>query len=541
MKTWLKSRTILVLTLIFSLIFVAACSNKGSNGGSGSGSAGGNSSSSSSSSSGSSSASSGEGGSGAAGEIERLVFAQSADTQAIEPYNGTSTNSATINFQMFNALTKTTPDGEVIGDLAESFEAIDDYTWQFKLKQGVRFHNGEPFNAETVKFSVERMLNPEKNFGLAADFAFIKEVQIVDEYTVNIVTHEPSNGVPLRLIYLVMTPPQYIAEVGDEEFAKKPVGTGPFKFREYVKDDHVTLVRNDDYFGGPSKIKELVFRPIPEEASRIAALEAGEVDLITGLSVTQAKRLAENPDYVVENFPTTRVVYIGFNMRSDTIVQSKEFRQALNYAVDVDSIIENVLEGNGKRIATIFLDHFQGYSDEIEPYPYDPEKAKELLAKSGYNNEPLTLVISTANGNLKEVVETVADQLRKIGVNVTVMDKENALLRQELAAGEIDPLYLYAIGGPYNSAELISRIGFGTQQRYSTYWNAEMDDLRQRASSTQDLAQSDALWKEYQEKIKEEAPAIFLFQQYSSLAYNAKLKNFVPRKDELILFDGVSR
>ncbi|WP_248928226.1 ABC transporter substrate-binding protein [Paenibacillus hamazuiensis] len=477
---------------------------------------------------------------GSSGEIQRLTFSQNTDTQDIEPYNGTSTNSATITFQMFNALTRTDTDGKVIGDLAESFQAVDDVTWQFKLKKGVKFHNGEDFNAEAVKFSVERMINPENKFQLAPDFSILKEAVIIDENTVNIVTKNSYNGLPLRMIYLVMVPPKYIKEKGNDYFRKNPVGTGPFKFKEYVKDDHVTLTVNDQYFKGASKIKELVFKPIPEEASRIAALEAGEVDLVTGVSSSQVERLKKNQNLEVVSFPTTRAVYIGFNMLNNPVVQKRAFRQALNYAVDVDSIIKNVLDGQGKRLATVFLDHFQGYTSDVKPYPFDQAKAKELLKESGYNNEPLTLVISSALGSLKEVAETVSSQLRQVGVNVNVVQKENALLRTELAAGKIDPLFFYTFGGPYNSADLISKVAFGTKERYSTYWNKDMDDLRSKAISVIDMKESNALWKQFQEIFKDDAPAIFLYQQYGITAYSKKLKNYKPRMDELVLFDNIS-
>ncbi|MED4957591.1 ABC transporter substrate-binding protein [Paenibacillus macerans] len=475
-----------------------------------------------------------------AGAVKRLVFAQASDTVSTEPYNGTSTPSATINFQIFNSLTRTDDKGNVVGDLAESFEALDDVTWQFKLKQGVKFHNGEDFNAEAVKYSVERMLDPELKFQLAPDFEILKEAVVVDDYTVNIVTKEPFAGLPLRLFYLTIVPPGYIAEKGNEYFGQHPVGTGPFKFKEYVKDDHITLEANKDYFKGAPGFDELVFRPIPEEASRIAALEAGEVDLITGISTNQIARLEQNGDLQLVTIPTTRSVYISLNTLQPSILQNKSFRQALNYAVDVDSIINNILEGKATKLSTVFLPHFFGYSDQIEPYPYDPAKAKQLIAESGYKNEPLNFIITPGGGNTKEVAEAVANQLREAGVNVSVLEKESALHRAEMAAGTAGPLWLQTFGGPYNSAEMISRVSFGTGQRYSGLANQELDDLRAKASATLDETKAAELWRQYQENFKEEAPAIFLYQQQATSGFNSKVKGWAPRMDELVLFEGTS-
>ncbi|WP_193065410.1 ABC transporter substrate-binding protein [Oceanobacillus oncorhynchi] len=474
-------------------------------------------------------------------EIESFTFALPLDTQAIEPFNGTSTTSATVIYQMFNALTRTSPEGEVQGDLAESFERVDDLTWQFTLHENVTFHNGEEFNAETVKFSVERMLDTSKQFGLTSDYLFIDRVEIIDDYTVNIITKEPNNGTPLSLIYLSMVPKEYIEENGDEYFAENPVGTGPFTFQEYAKDTHVKYERYDDYFKGKVNVKELTFKPIPEESSRIAALESGEVDLIADVSINQLNRLEQTENLAVESFPTTRVSYIGFNMRKDSeLIQNESFRKALNHAVNVDSIIDNLLEGNGETIPAIFLDHFNGYDSGVEPYAYDVDKAKELLDEAGYNGERLELAID-ANSKQLPVAEAVADMIREIGVDIEVVQKENVLMREEVAAGTISDLYLFNIGGAYNSSELISRIGFGSEQRYSTFFNSEMDELRMAANSEMDEAQSEELWQEYQDEIYDIAPAIFLYQEYASNVLSDVYTNYTPRRDELILLEDIEK
>jgi len=470
--------------------------------------------------------------------INRVTYALASDIGTTEPYNGLDADSYL--FQVFSPLTRPDKDGNVVGDLAETFSAVDSVTWEFKLRQNVKFHNGEAFNADAVKFSIDRLLNPEYNFGFAADYELIKEVKAIDEFTVHIVTKEPFNLLPLRLLYLSIVPPKYIEEHGNEYFAEHPVGTGPFEFKEYVKDDHVTLTAYQDYYNGAPAIDELIFKPIPEEASRIAALEAGEVDLIQGVSSSQIERLEKNEKLEVVSFPTTRSIYIGFDTVNNPVTKNKAFRQALNYAVDVDSIIENVLDGKANRLATVFLSHFKGYTDEVTPYPHDTAKAKELLKEAGYNNEPLTVVAPTGINNSKEVAEAVANQLREVGVSVTVVQKEYGLFREEIAAGQPDPLFLFGFGGAFNSAEQISRVGFGSGQRISAYANPELDELRVKAAAAVEDAEADALWKEFQIKFHEEAPAIFLYQQYSTAVYNKKLVGWQPRKDEMILFDGAS-
>lgn len=476
------------------------------------------------------------------GSASQVTIAQGSDISTLDPHNALGTTTAGVIFHIFNSLTRTDANGKVVGDLAESFSSINPTTWEFKLRKGVKFHNGEPFNAAAVKFSVERMLDPKLKNKLASDFSFIKEVKVIDDSTIQLITKEPFAGLPQRMFYLAIVPPKYIAEKGNEEFIAHPVGTGPYKFKEWVKDDRVVLTANAEYYQGAPKVAQVIFKTIPEDASRIAALEAGEVDIISGVPSSQVERLKGDSKVEVVSAPTSRVMYVGLNSLNNRLLENQKFRQALNYAVDVDSIIKNILNGAGKRIATISVPQYLGYSANVKPYAHDISKAKQLLTEAGYNNEPLVLAVSPgAYQNAKEVTEAVAGQLKQAGVNVTVVEKESGLFRNDLMAGKIEPLYFNGIGGPYASTELLARIGFGTKERYSTFTNPAMDELRQKASATIDEQQAAPIWNQLQEMFIEQAPAIFLYQQYANYGYSKKIKNWAPRLDETILVDGISK
>lgn len=470
----------------------------------------------------------------------KLTFAQGTDVFALDPGNAVGTQTASIIFHLFNALTKTTPDGKVVGDLAESFKALNDTTWEFKLKKGIKFHNGEDFDANSVKFSVERVQNPALKFRLASDFSFISEVKIIDNYTVHLITKVPYAGTLLRMFYLAMVPPKYIAEKGDAAFAKNPVGTGPYKFVEWKKDQQLVLEANKNYFEKPSEIDKIVYMVIPDDASRVAALEAGDVDLISGVPTSQIARLSKNKNLVVSTWPTTRVMYVGINLLTPSPLQDKRVRQALNYAVDVDSIVKNVLDGYGKPLATISTPEYFGYAPDVKPYKRDLEKAKKLMKEAGYE-KGFTVNFDYSPGsyvNGKDVVQVLAAQLKDIGVTANLVEKESALITNELASKKTAPLVLQGIGGPYADLELISRISFGTGERYSEYADKNFDALRVKASSTIDETKAEALWKQLQEYAKEEAPAIFLYQASSVYAYRSKLINWKPRLDQMILSYG---
>lgn len=472
-----------------------------------------------------------------AGAVE-IVYAEGDDVSALDPCNALGTTTATVISHIFNPLVFADKDGKVGPCLAESYSMIDDTTWEFRLRPGVTFHNGEPFNASTVKFSLERMQNKDLKFRLASDFAIVREVQIVDDHTVRFVTSQPFPELPLRLTYLFMQPEKYITEKGNENFLAHPIGTGAYKFVERRRGDRVILEANENFFAGKPKYDKLTFRVIPEDAARVAALEAGEVDLISSVPTSQAGRLKTDKLEVVGG-PSSRVIYVNINTLNYDDFKDKRVRQAMNYAVDVDSIIESIMNGYGRRVATISAPHYFGYADSVTPYTYDPEKAKALLKEAGYKPQsPIRLAVAPgAQLNNREVTQVIAMQLQEVGIPVEVTEKEASLLTSEMLSKKAEKLVFFGIGGPYANLELIARIAFGTDQRYSVSSNPAFDTLREKASVTTNDVEAKALYRQMQEMAKDEAPAIFLYQQYRVYAFNKnKVKDWAPRIDEMILF-----
>ncbi len=471
-----------------------------------------------------------------------LNFSEGGALSNLEPYNYSGTVTGGILMHMFNALVATDADRVMAGDLAESYEQIDGTTYEFILRQGVTFHNGEKFDASTVKYSIERALNKDLEWRLSSDFSFIESVEIIDDYTVRIKSYEPYGDFLLKISALLIVPEEYIEAIGHENFAAAPIGTGPYKFVSWEKDDKLVMEAYEDYYKGAADIKTIVFRTIPEESTRIAALEAGEIELISNVPFSQIDRLKNNPDIEVVIKPTIRVIFTGFNMTYDGPLQDKRVRQALNYAVDVDSIIKSIFKGETNAVATIMAKQFFGYNPDVDPYGFDLEKAKALLTEAGYENG-LTLDFVVNGGrqmNNREVVQIIAAQLEQAGVTINLIEKENGLFTTDLKAKNIEDMYFMGIGGNFASCELISRISFGTGERYSVYSNEAIDNKRFAANTATSIEESEQLWFEYQEMIKEEAPGIFLYQEPSVYAYNKKLKNFEPRMDQMIMGYGAS-
>ncbi|NLG87477.1 MAG: ABC transporter substrate-binding protein [Firmicutes bacterium] len=475
-------------------------------------------------------------------DTKPLVIAMSKEAATLDMHQGVGTYTASVLFHLYDALTWRTPEGNVEPKLAESYKALDDTTWEFKLRKDVKFHNGEPFTAEAVKYNVERIQNPEYKSRLAGDFAMIERVDVIDENTVHIVTKRPYPGLPLRLTYLGMVPPKYTAEVGDAEFAEKPVGTGPYKFVEWVHGEKIVLEANEDYFLGAPKIKQVIFKTIPEDGTRMVALETGEADIITQVPPSELKRLESKEGLSVVSGPTTRAIFVGLDTLKGGPLAKKEVRQALNYAVNREQIVDTILQGLGKPVANLVLPQFDGYAEDIAPYPYDPEKAKELLAAAGYPDgfsTSLAVVPGSVEG-VKEVAEAIAADLGQVGVKVEVKTMEAARQLQLELEHKTDPMFMSGLGGPYADAELLIRISTGTGQRYSNYSNPELDALVEKAASCMDDAQRDELWREVQLKLMDEAPLLYLYQRYAGYGVRDRVKGWQPRLDELVLSYGAS-
>lgn len=472
---------------------------------------------------------------GAASAAKEIKFASSADVSSLDPRNATGTPTAQVLAHIFSSLVKTDEKGAIINDLAESYEVVNDTTWKFKLKDGITFHDGSKLTAEDVEYTISTIKDKEKKFKLASDFSFMT-VKVIDELNFEIVTDKPFSALPLRLNYVKIIPKAYVEKVGDEEFAKAPIGSGPYKFVERKKDDKVVMQAYDNYFGGKPAIDKVTFVVIPEAASRIAALESGDVDIISNVETSQVERLNALENFDVIGNPTTRVIFIGINTLTDGPMKNVKVRQALNYAVDKQAIIKGVLDGYATQIATISTPEYDGYDASITPYEYNPEKAKQLLKEAGYpNGFEVDFSVTSGYLNGQDVVQAVAAQLAEVGIKCTVRESDSASQREQIAAGTVEPLYMNGIGGPYSNIDLVSKLSFCTGERYSTYSNPAFDELRATAAATIDKNESDKLLSQLQQMAKDEAPAIFMYQQYGMYAYNSRVVNWVPRVDEMIL------
>ena len=482
-------------------------------------------------------------GNGSSEEKTELIIALNSDVTTLDICEGMGSATSTACLNIFDTLTRGSGDGTVQPWLAESFEAVSGTTWQFKLRQNVTFTNGEPFNAETVKYSFERQVNPEYAFSLAGDYDNIESVEIVDEYTVNFNTKEPFPMLPLWLTYLGMLPPAYTEEAGPEGFAVNPVGTGPYIFKEWVKDSHLTLTANENYFMGAPAFQTLTFKIIPEDSTRILALQAGEVDIAVLVPPSQIDQINAAKGVSIVSGPTSRPIYLGMNTIPEGPLQDVRVRQAICYALDVPAIIDNVLLGYGNQIAALSLPCWAGHDASVKPYERDLDKAKQLLEQAGYpNGEGLSFNLDVVDGEypaIKEVAQAVAGQLTEAGISTSVVTMDKTTFRSSLKDKSADPLYITGFGGMTSCNPNIVSLILSAGQRYCCYEDPEITELIAKGTTEMDEAAFNRIWSEIQNSIKEDAPVSSLYQLYGIYGVSDQI-SWTPRLDEAIIASEIT-
>ncbi|HLF88374.1 MAG TPA: ABC transporter substrate-binding protein, partial [Anaerolineales bacterium] len=357
-----------------------------------------------------------------AGPQGEIVVSLTTFPNALDIPQAAERNASTAGWHLFNSLVWVNQDKEVVPDLAESWTISDDGTeYTFNLREDVVFHNGEPFNADAVVFSWERASNA--GFEYSNFWQGATSVEKVDDYTVKITLAEPQPTFLFILNeYWNMVPPGYISEVGEEGFTEHPIGTGPYMFVEWVKGDRIVMEANPNYHEEPGPlIQRVIFRPIPESSTRVAAVQTGEIDIAKRLSAEEAQSLLGVPNVQVVSYPADRVYYIAFNNLTTGVglpTLDPRVRQAMNYAVDRQAIVDALFNGYARLSTSYVTPANFGFNPEIEPFPYDPDMSLQLLSDAGYPNgfEIEFRCPIGAYTNFEQVCEAVQGYLADVGI-----------------------------------------------------------------------------------------------------------------------------
>jgi ABC-type transport system substrate-binding protein len=478
-----------------------------------------------------------------------ITYVQGADAITLDPQDTIDTPSDDVCRHIYDGLVTFDEKLNIQPSLAQSWEtSADGKTWTFHLRKDVKFHDGTPFNAKAVKASFDRVLQEKDPFlgrvlrrrGL---FIAISEVKVVDDYTVQLITKDPFGPMLPSLAHSAGGIVSYDAtQKSGKDFGTQPVGTGPFKFVEWVRGERIVLQKNPDYWGAAPKIDRIIFLAVNEDATRVAMLERGEGDVVVNIPATEVARLKGNPAITMRVEDSVREVFIGMNTQRKPFTD-KLVRQALNYAVDKKAICDRMLMGLATPMDSPMGPAWGHVS--VGTYEYNPDKAKALLAQAGYPNGFETTLWTPQGRYLmdRQVAEAVVGYLDKVGVKVKMQVLEWATYMNALTVPASQAnwdLFLLGWAPSTGDADWALRPNFATSMwppddNDALYSNPTVDTLLMKGmTSTDQNVRLDA-YKQVQQLVFDDAPWIFLHVQKVIAGVRNRIAGVIVLPTELVL------
>src|SRR3989454_4832811 len=421
--------------------------------------------------------------------------------------------------------------------LAESWRIVNDTTWEFKLRKGVRFHNGEPFTAHAVKATIDYALDPanKTHFTAAAYWGLVREVQVVDDHTVRFLTKQPWPNLidSASLTNGLIMPAKALRELGPAKLGEKPIGTGPFKFVEWKRDERLVLEKNPDYWQGPADASPGTLRFIPEVSPRLAALLSGEIDIMKDVPPHAVEAVERSGRARLPATVSSRINYLALVNLKPGPLQDVRVRRAMNHAVDVDELIKQVLRGRATRMCGPLSPANVDYAP-VECYKHDVARAQALFREAGVDPTKLQLTLDTPAGRYpldKDVSLAIAAQLQRLGIKANVVVNEWGTHLDKIKNRNTGEMFFLGWGPALHGQGTMQPL-FLADQTYSSYGNNKIiDDKIARAQTLLDpKARADA-YAELQRLVHDEAPWVFLWQQHDLYGVASHV-DWTPRADE---------
>jgi peptide/nickel transport system substrate-binding protein len=475
---------------------------------------------------------------------DTLTVALVSHAPTLDPHMHFERSGILVNINMFDSLLHRNTKLEFEPSIATSWKALSDTQWEFKIRKGVRFHNGDTLTPADVKYSFDRVIDQTKKSPQYGNVRAIKEVKVIDADTVHLFTDKPFPLLLERLVFFPIVPKKHIEAVGDQAFGTtSPVGTGPWKFVEWKRDQVIRLEAFDQHWRGRPAFRNLNFRAIPEVATMVAEIKTGGVDVIRNVAADIVPELRTHPVAYISSTPILRVHYVGLDMRVPPF-DKKAARQAANYAIDKGTIIQKLMAGLGTQVATVVQPLAFGFDPEVKPYPFDQKKAKELLAQAGFPNGVDITLHSSSVPNRAEF-EAICQMLTEVGIRATpkMWDPGPAWNKFFQAEGKATH-GIYGTWGNYSvfDADAVLHPLYHTEPGgWIGKWYARvegLDKLIDEARSSVDQPKRKRIYSQIQQMIREEAPTMFLWTQYDTLGISKKVQ-YAARPDEwLWLYDA---
>lgn len=473
-------------------------------------------------------------------QTERITVAVPQDIRGLDIHNHTSGVDESILVNIFDYLVMRDADGVIQPALATEWTNESETTWRFKLREGVKWHDGADFTADDVKYTLERV-SRDNTLLQYENYRQITGVDVINPHEVLIHTDGPDPILVNRLTRIGsgMLPSKYIAEVGFEGFTTKPVGTGPYRFVEWRRDDRIVLNVNENHWRGVAPFSEVVFRPINEPSTRVNELLTGGVQIATVLPPQDSKRVVNTQGLHVAMSPATTVMQFLVNTSPEAITGDPRIREAIDLAIDNQLLVDALLDGMGTpTTARVTPGIGAAPMDQYDTYTYNLERAAELLAEAGYAPGEAEILIQGPSGRYPmdaELAELVGVMLEMAGFSVKYEILESSVyLEQVYHANAIKNLGLIGLGndsGDYWYALRGFLCDIGSYQGKVHWCNERFDELVNTASTNLDLEERAEQLSEASHILSEERAAIFLYQLINRVGVSDKI-DWAPRADE---------
>ena len=483
-------------------------------------------------------------------DSDTMVVCISSKVLSLDPTNYRDRDTQMVLKNMFDSLTTRDKHLQVVPQLAESWQAVDQTTWEFKLRKGVTFHNGDEFTASDVKFTLDRVT---KEGGLHGGTSprktlldRISGVNVLDSHTVRIMTDKPWPILPLMLTLQEMVPQNYLQKVGSENFEKKPVGCGPFKFVREKNNNTLVLERFEEYYGGSlenspvqkAPVKYLIFKTIPDQARRTALLKKGEADIISDVPLEAIPLLEMLPGISVASQTATRSYFADLNCKKPPF-DNPNARRAINYAMDMKMVVNAIFQGKAMILPTILLHQAFAFNGRLIPYPYDPEQAKLLFRQAKFPDGYVVKIVCIEKyGKFANIISLF---LSKVGIKAKVIIEENHIAQAAMKNLEADILVTSWGNTTLDPVGiLLPKLKTRGRGNFSNYSNNKVDQLLYSAENTLSVKDRDAYYKEIQKIIYKDAPMVFGYASEEFYGVSQRVKGFYPASTGMLNLHDVS-
>lgn len=481
--------------------------------------------------------------------FEKVTMARGEEPLTLDPDMADVRGELIVSFHMFDRLvTRDRETMKIAPQLATGWKIVNNTNWQFKLRRGVKFHDGTEFDAEDVKFTMDRIMDEKVASPQRASFKGLKETVVIDKRTVEL-RFDKFFPILTSQLYLAGYPVSKESCQGKslEWISQHPIGTGIYKFVEWVRGDRIVMEANENYWGktkAPSKY--LIWKWIPEVATKIAALKTGEIDVANNIPPEDIPALEKDPNTKVSFSPTMRIIFVYLRTDRDNPLKNKKVRQALNYAVNKEEICKHIAMGYETPLhGQPLTEAHTGFNPNIKAYPYDPEKAKKLLKEAGYPNGFKVIFGCPIGRYLKDQEEgaAVAGYLREIGIDVDFQPEKWTIYWPKVK--KKDPpwdMMLYGWGG-YSTFDPEGTIPYLIETGPSPfvhYKNKEVDALAKQGREEADVKKRSKIYHRMMEILHDDPPMIYLVRHADMHGYRSRI-NFRARPDELMSARDISK